>query len=898
MNCRKLWIPLLTILAAVWMVFHSPSALAEPALEKGLCTEDREQWGLLCYQKCKPGFHGFMASCHQTCPPGFVDYGAGCSDLNIFAKQSYGRGAGEAMSCKPGSWQDGALCYEGCRAGYDGVGPVCWQQCPAGTDTDFGLACTRWPKVTGWSCWWIFCVPNMDWGWTHVKHSYGRGWGTPLDHCRPGTFQSGALCYPGCKDGYTGAGPVCWQTCPTTHRDDGAFCRRDNGFVKEMYFRDAGVPINYCPDYPRNTHYPIILVHGFSGFDTFRWFGQGQVMSYWHDVVPHMSRGRYGATVFVAQMPGFNTNESRGEYLMNYVDKVLKDTGKTRVHLIGHSQGAPTARFVASMMPDKVASVTSVGGLNYSTALVKLVEELAAWDAQGDPPERSWLRDVVNFFSPIFNWAAYHDAVKYPIDSGLTYVSVSDGGMRIFNWMHPWGLPSYTKGQGQDWDSPLGFVSKMKDEERQAILELNKTPSGRIRLRERADRLEKISREADQFPMLFYSWGGMQPFSNIVGFFTATAMLDQFVRDRFGAEPGDGIIEKSATRLGKMLGYYEQDHAGLSHTYWGVINLAVLWGKAHPLSLYCEHANRLLKAEKNLLGLSETGQAPKFLPVSTDPHGRPLAITRFVSSGPLAGAVEPADRWQCVGNSGFPTRLGPMGNVIAPSLNSRTILRPAAGQSCVAFAKTLPYGTMRPVVCRGTHPRDHWCSESARLLGTVPQVESQIALSREPRKSWQWQCLPGVFHPTRVNDRGNVEGLSFNGRDLAVQKSADECAAIADAPPVGQKIQPLVCGPNEHSREGHWCNAARHQLNDWQCRLGHADHYAPMRKNSQGDVQVLSANGVNVPWVKTPELCLQSIHERSANLQALTCGDAHKSLYGSTGYDNPSHWCAKNLDLK
>ena len=71
-----------------------------------------------------------------------------------------------------------------------------------------------------------------------------------------------------------------------------------------------------------------------------------------------------------------------------------------------------------------------------------------------------------------------------------------------------------------------------------------------------------------------------------------------------------------------------------------------------------------------------------------------------------------------------------------------------------------------------------------------------------------------------------------------------------------------------------------------------------MRKNSQGDVQALSANGVNVPWVKTPELCLQSIHERSANLQALTCGDAHKSLYGSTGYDNPSHWCAKNLDLK
>ncbi len=25
---------------------------------------------------------------------------------------------------------------------------------------------------------------------------------------------SGALCYPPCKDGYEGNGPVCWQKCP------------------------------------------------------------------------------------------------------------------------------------------------------------------------------------------------------------------------------------------------------------------------------------------------------------------------------------------------------------------------------------------------------------------------------------------------------------------------------------------------------------------------------------------------------------------------------------------------------------------------------------------------------------------------------------------------------------
>jgi hypothetical protein len=71
-----------------------------------------------------------------------------------------------------------------------------------------------------------------------------------------------------------------------------------------------------------------------------------------------------------------------------------------------------------------------------------------------------------------------------------------------------------------------------------------------------------------------------------------------------------------------------------------------------------------------------------------------------------------------------------------------------------------------------------------------------------------------------------------------------------------------------------------------------------MRKNSQGDVQALSLNGTSVPWSKSPQLCLQTIHERPANLQALSCGTVHKSLFGTTGYEHSNHWCTKNLDLK
>lgn len=54
--------------------------------------------------------------------------------------------------------------------------------------------------------------------------------------------RDGALCYPPCRDGYNGIGPVCWsKTCPAEHHDDGLTCRRDVDIdAKEHYGRGAG----------------------------------------------------------------------------------------------------------------------------------------------------------------------------------------------------------------------------------------------------------------------------------------------------------------------------------------------------------------------------------------------------------------------------------------------------------------------------------------------------------------------------------------------------------------------------------------------------------------------------------------------------------------------------------
>ena len=183
---------------------------------------------------------------------GYVVYQKGSGMFNFFSglvKDSYGRGAGIPLVCGPNEEQNGALCYPKCRAGYDGVGPVCWQTCPAGFRND-GAYCAKpepYGRGAGYVLWdeekckrengqcekegalWYpkckvgfhnvgccICSPNCpadmtDIGVSCQKNSYGRTAGTPLHACPDGHEKDGALCYPQCKPGYKGVGPVCWE---------------------------------------------------------------------------------------------------------------------------------------------------------------------------------------------------------------------------------------------------------------------------------------------------------------------------------------------------------------------------------------------------------------------------------------------------------------------------------------------------------------------------------------------------------------------------------------------------------------------------------------------------------------------------------------------------------------
>jgi hypothetical protein len=41
---------------------------------------------------------------------------------------------------------------------------------------------------------------------------------------------SGLLAYPKCAAGFSGVGPVCWQSCPASFDDHGAYCGKPSAY--------------------------------------------------------------------------------------------------------------------------------------------------------------------------------------------------------------------------------------------------------------------------------------------------------------------------------------------------------------------------------------------------------------------------------------------------------------------------------------------------------------------------------------------------------------------------------------------------------------------------------------------------------------------------------------------
>lgn len=193
------------------------------------------------------------------------------TDKNCWV-DAYSRGLGTTPNVCPKNEPDqsGLLCYAHCKVGYEGLGPVCWQKCPddfrddgafcakpspytRGTYTskevcqqDEGKVCEKWglfwypqcnPGFHNVAC--CVCSPDCPEGMSDIgvscaKNSYGRGTGS-FATCAEGKLKSAGRCFDEeCRSGFTGVGPICWGSCPSTYRSCGPLCLQNGDCLTEL----------------------------------------------------------------------------------------------------------------------------------------------------------------------------------------------------------------------------------------------------------------------------------------------------------------------------------------------------------------------------------------------------------------------------------------------------------------------------------------------------------------------------------------------------------------------------------------------------------------------------------------------------------------------------------------
>ena len=175
------------------------------------------------------------------------------------------------------------------------------------------------------------------------------------------------------------------------------------------------------------TKYPIVLVHGNLGFDDLLGY------EYWYDIPNNLERS--GAEVFVAHVAAVNSSEVKGEQLLSQIEEILALSGAEKVNLIGHSHGGPTIRYVASVRPEIVASVTSVASPHKGAPLGDTLE---------DPTDPVSI-EINNAIAELIDFLSGGD---FDQDSEAANWSLSHAGAAEFNTLYPEGIPTSECGEG------------------------------------------------------------------------------------------------------------------------------------------------------------------------------------------------------------------------------------------------------------------------------------------------------------------------------------------------------------------------------------------------------------------------------------------------------------------
>ncbi len=169
--------------------------------------------------------------------------------------------------------------------------------------------------------------------------------------------------------------------------------------------------------------YPIVLAHGFFGFNDFAGAG---FLTYFYNVKDYM-QAHDEPLVFTPAVDPFNTSEFRGAQLVASIEEILEATGHEKVNIIGHSQGGLDARVAANLRPDLVASVVTVATPHGGSRIADVVLKLVA-----DPNAQDLVNDLL-----VLIGAPLYDQIGNETNVILPLKLFSQEGIAEFNKVHP-----------------------------------------------------------------------------------------------------------------------------------------------------------------------------------------------------------------------------------------------------------------------------------------------------------------------------------------------------------------------------------------------------------------------------------------------------------------------------
>lgn len=187
------------------------------------------------------------------------------------------------------------------------------------------------------------------------------------------------------------------------------------------------------------TKYPIVLVHGFLGFDNV--LG----VQYFYGVSEALRKD--GATVYIASVNPSQTSEFRGEELIQQMKQWAAKDGVTKFNLIGHSHGGPTVRYVAGTVPTMVASVSTIAGTHLGT---KVADGVSATTTPGGTFDQ-----LATGGLQLLGWLTGNASYKQA-DLKTALGALSTAGALQFNAKFPVGAPTTDCGSGPEVASVAG----------------------------------------------------------------------------------------------------------------------------------------------------------------------------------------------------------------------------------------------------------------------------------------------------------------------------------------------------------------------------------------------------------------------------------------------------------